>query len=356
MNRIVLMLTCLTVLLSYESFVSAQERVAYTTVEESGADYAIQGEYVGGQKQGSLFRTRVGLQVIARGDSKFEAVLLSGGLPGAGYDGSEKVRFSGSSSNGFTTLVNDEAGISVSIADGIATVRELADQNIIGKLRRIERESSTIGLAAPEGAVVIFDGSGTEQFADGARMTEDGLLMQGALLGFDVGDFRLHFEFKTPFMPNSVGQARGNSGVYIQRRYEVQVLDSFGLDGIQNECAALYRQKAPDVNMCLPPLQWQTYDIYFRAARWNEAGEKTENARITVYHNGVPVHTNYEIVAKTGAGQPEADSKLPILLQDHSDPVRYQNIWLIHADDSVFESGEPAERGGLLKRLRIRRS
>jgi len=354
MNRVFVTLSVL-VLISWITTVSiAQERVAYTTIEESGEEYSIQGEYVGGMKQGGLFRTRVGLQVIAGGESKFEAVLLSGGLPGAGWDGSDKVTLTGSSSNGITNLTNDENGIIVSIIDGTANVQDSATGSVLGKLRRIERGSPSLGLEPPEEAVVIFDGSNTDQFEDGAQMTEDGLLMQGALLGFGVGDFRLHFEFKTPFMPNSVGQARGNSGVYIQRRYEVQVLDSFGLDGVQNECAALYRQKAPDVNMCLPPLQWQTYDIYFRAARWNEAGEKTENARITVYHNGVPVHTNYEIIAKTGAGQQEAPTKMPILLQNHSDPVRYRNIWLIHADDSVFEESTPAEREGLLKRLRRR--
>ncbi|MFL2870567.1 MAG: DUF1080 domain-containing protein [Pirellulaceae bacterium] len=354
MSRVFLTLSVLALFACITPVSSAQERVAYTTVEEAGVDFTIQGEYVGGMKQGGLFRTRVGLQVIARGESKFEAVLLSGGLPGAGWDGSEKVTLAGSSSNGFTNLTNDENGIRVSIIGDTAIVHDEATESAIGKLRRIERVSPSLGLEPPEEAVVVFDGSNTDQFEDGAQMTDDGLLMQGALLGFGVGDFRLHFEFKTPFMPNSVGQSRGNSGVYIQRRYEVQVLDSFGLDGVQNECAALYRQKAPDVNMCFPPLQWQTYDIYFRAARWSEAGEKTESARITVYHNGVPVHTNYEIIAKTGAGQPEAPTKMPILLQNHSDPVRYRNIWLIHADDSMFEEATPAEREGLLKRFRRR--
>jgi hypothetical protein len=144
-----------------------------------------------------------------------------------------------------------------------------------------------------------------------------------------VEDFRLHLEFRLPFMPYATGQGRGNSGVYIQRRYEVQILDSFGLEGVANECGGLYRQQPPDVNMCLPPLTWQTYDIWFTAARFDGEGNKTANARITVLHNGVPIHNDYEVVAKTGAGRPEAPEPMPILLQDHGNPVRFQNVWIV---------------------------
>ena len=92
--------------------------------------------------------------------------------------------------------------------------------------------------------------------------------------------------------------------------------------------------------MAFPPLVWQTYEIQFRAARFNESGEKTENAQITVYHNGIAVHEGYKLTGKTGAGQPEAPTRQPILLQNHSDPVRYRNIWLVHLDDSeVVQEG-----------------
>jgi hypothetical protein len=184
-----------------------------------------------------------------------------------------------------------------------------------------------MGKSPSPGAIVLFDGTSTDAF-DGGRMTDDGLLMAGGTTKQPVQDFYLHLEFRTPYMPYARGQGRGNSGVYIQRRYEVQILDSFGLPGEINECGALYRQKSPDVNMALPPLSWQTYDIYFTAARFDTAGNKVIPARIIVLHNGVAVHSNHEIVAKTGVGQQEGPAPLPILLQFHGNPVVFRNIWL----------------------------
>src|SRR5690606_40856473 len=108
------------------------------------------------------------------------------------------------------------------------------------------------------------------------------------------------------FMPAARGQARCNSGVYIQRRYEVQILDSFGLEPQFNDCASLYRQRPPALNMCLPPLSWQTYDIEFRAARFDGQGRKIQNARITVRLHGVAGQHKLELTSKTGAGQPAA--------------------------------------------------
>ena len=142
----------------------------------------------------------------------------------------------------------------------------------------------------------------------------------------------MHAEFRLPYMPHARGQNRSNSGFYLLSSYEVQVLDSFGLEGIKNECGALYRYKQPDINMCLPPLQWQTYDITFRSPTFDAAGNKLCNARITVLHNGVAVHNNFEVERKTGAGKPESPAPRPIKLQDHSNPVRYRNIWLIDLD------------------------
>ena len=116
--------------------------------------------------------------------------------------------------------------------------------------------------------------------------------------------------------------------MYIQQRYEVQILDSFGLTGEPNQCGGSYRQQSPDINMCYPPLAWQTYDIYFRAARWDGQGNKIRNALITVVHNGQPIHGDYSIPTKTGAGKAEGPQAMPILLQDHGNPVHFRNVWI----------------------------
>jgi hypothetical protein len=143
-------------------------------------------------------------------------------------------------------------------------------------------------------------------------------------------DFQMHLEFRSPFMPKSKGQARGNSGVYLQGRYEIQVLDSYGLKGKDNECGGIYKVATPIVNMCAPPTQWQTYDIDFQAARFDQSGKKLENPRLTVKHNGVLIHNYLEVPIPTQGGLDMDMSKPgPIFLQDHRDLVQYRNIWLI---------------------------
>ena len=140
----------------------------------------------------------------------------------------------------------------------------------------------------------------------------------------------MHLEFRSPFMPGSKGQARGNSGVYLQGRYEVQVLDSYGLEGMDNECGGIYKVARPLVNMCAPPTQWQTYDVDFRAAIVDQNGNKLENPRLTLLHNGVMIYNNLEIPVPTDGGLDKDMSKPgPLFLQDHNDLVQYRNIWLI---------------------------
>jgi hypothetical protein len=173
---------------------------------------------------------------------------------------------------------------------------------------------------------VLFDGTVNEM--KNVKLTKDGLIEARGMTAFDVRDFQLHAEFKAPYKPAGRGQDRGNCGIYIQQRYEIQILDSFGLDGRNNECGAIYQQAPPDVNMCLPPLAWQTYDIWFTAAKFQD-GKKSANARISVWHNGVPIHVDREVVNKTGAGQVEGPQALPIRLAEHGNPVHFRNLWIV---------------------------
>ncbi len=132
------------------------------------------------------------------------------------------------------------------------------------------------------------------------------------------------------YKPAARGQQRGNSGSYIQGRHEVQVLDSIAQDGKNIECGGIYTIAAPTVNMCFPPLTWQTYDIDFTAAKFDASGNKTTNARMTVKHNGVLVHENVEVPhITTSAPEKEQATPGPLHLQNHGNPARYRNIWFL---------------------------
>jgi hypothetical protein len=115
----------------------------------------------------------------------------------------------------------------------------------------------------------------------------------------------------------------------------VQILDSFGLQGKNNECGGIYTVKAPDVNMCLPPLSWQTYDVEFTAARFDSDGKKTANARMTVKHNGVVIHNDVEVpIATRAAPVKEGPAAGPLYIQNHGNPLRFRNIWLVEKGDA----------------------
>jgi len=207
-------------------------------------------------------------------------------------------------------------------------------------MERAIRVSPTLGAEPPAGAIVLFNGKNFKQWKHtNKKPGEDSVqwkLLKGGAMEVVKGtgsivtkkkfaDFKLHVEFRTPFMPDARGQARGNSGVYMQERYEVQVLDSYGLEGQDNECGGIYKIGAPLVNMCAPPTQWQTYDITFYAP----GAEKT-NARVTVVHNGVTIHDNVSLPKPTGGALDSDVNKTGgIYLQDHGNPVQYRNIWLV---------------------------
>lgn len=291
-------------------------------------DYALQGEY-SGMLQTKDGGQKFGAQVIALGDGRFTVVGYHGGLPGDGWNGEHQVRIENVKAKDGVLKFQDEHGSGV-LKNGAITCKLAGSDKVSGKLKRVERASPTLGAMPPKGAVVLFDGTSADAF-QGGRMTDDGLLMEGATSRRKFGDHSLHIEFRLPYQPQDRGQARGNSGIYLQGRYEVQMLDSFGLTGKDNECGGIYTVREPNVNMCLPPLTWQTYDIDFTAAKYDD-GKVVSPPRITVRHNGVLIHENVELNPSQGtraAPVKAGPEPGPIYLQNHGCPVRYRNIWVV---------------------------
>lgn len=300
---------------------------AYLNAEDAGLDYKLQGEYRGWQRPLGSARSSqsIGLQVIAQGDDQFTATKYYGGLPGSGWVRGERFNYTGRKYGDLVRLQSKDYLIEV---DGETALIYSPSGMLVGELKKVERVSPTMGAAPPPGAVVLFDGTKKCGFTK-PNITPEGLLREGTQTAQAYGDFRLHAEFMLPFKPLGRGQDRGNSGFYLQGRYEVQVLDSFGLEGIENECGALYRTRRPDLNMALPPLSWQTYDIDFHPAKFDAAGNKISDMKITIWHNGVLIHNQAAIPNKTGGGSVEGPEPLPTKLQDHQNPVLYRNIWLV---------------------------
>jgi len=209
------------------------------------------------------------------------------------------------------------------------------------KLNKPEDKEDVKSTPPPKDAIVLFDGKNLDAWTKQDGKSEahwklvDGNAMQvekgGNIFTREkFGDaFKLHIEFRVPYEPDNKGQGRGNSGVYVQGRYEVQVLDSYGLESKNNDCGAIYEVAAPLKNVCKAPTVWQSYEIEFHAPKF-EDGKKTEPARMTVHQNGVLIHDDVKIpVDNTRAGAGGDTSKPgPIMLQDHGNPVQYRNIWL----------------------------
>jgi len=287
-------------------------------------------------------------QVIALGKGQYRAVLSNEfdtrREPIAVLDGrrdGESVEFEGKT---FLSDQGVELEIQAVIKDDEFSGKFKGDEFGSFGMSKVIRLSPKLGAKPPEGAVVLFNGKNFNQWKHpNKKEGEDKVkweLVDGAMrvkprtgsiiTRKQFTDVKLHIEFRTPFMPDKRGQGRGNSGVYLQGRYEVQILDSYGLEGRDNECGGIYKVDRPLVNMCAPPTQWQTYDITFRAPRFDSAGKSISKPTLTVVHNGVKVHDKTAVGGSTTASLGgKASEPGPIYLQDHGNPVEFRNIWLV---------------------------
>jgi hypothetical protein len=267
-------------------------------------DFSVQGEYI---KDG------LGIQVAALGKGNFYTSKFKGGLPGQGWDKSKPV-------------------VQIIKSDGV--------NELVKGMKKELRVSPSLGAKPPEGAIILFDGKENTKIKG---QVKDQLLMAGAQTTDNYGDFTLHLEFRLPYKPDSPlsSQDRGNSGIYLQNRYETQVLDSFGLvydrenvkvplkSDPKQWCGCFYKFKAADIPMCYPPLSWQTYDIDFQAPKF-DGDKKVADVKITVKQNGVTIHNNVRLPKGTGAGGGRKEvAEGPIIFQGHGNPVVFRNVWIL---------------------------
>jgi len=267
--------------------------------------------------------------VVAEGNGNYR-IVIDARSDDPGHDGAF-IEVNGKQSGGTVTVDNASFGgykWKGEIKDGRLTLG--TQYGLRFELKKIESKSPDAGLKPPAGAVILLPFK-EGQKADLSKWTngnwralDDGVMECTPGKGANktkqsFGDIKhLHIEFKLPLEPTNRGQGRANSGVYVSDAYEVQILDSFGLLHTSGDCGGIYNLRRASVNACLPPETWQTYDITFRAPR------PGENPRITVIQNGIKIHDNLSIPAKTKPGE-----KRPLQLQDHKHPIQFRNIWLV---------------------------
>jgi hypothetical protein len=328
-----------------------------------GVELKLQGEYVGKDEQKA-----VGVQVVARGDKAFHALVLEGGLPGDGWDGGPYgVLESGSLSEGraeFQSLTDDATG-AVLDENGLSLKR--GDRTL--QLKRVDRKSKTLGLQPPAGAVVLFGGSNPNLEAFEERkdiegqtmpMMFQGNMMAGAVTKRRFRDYLLHVEFMTGWEPQNIPWRRADAGIYMLSRYEVAIGDSFGFDfdlsGATSPirpkflkypnapskfhevkqriaprvCGSVFTYQSKVPNACLPPLVWQTLDIEFKAPRFDDDGKKTSKALVSAKLNGHETVERLEVNGPTPHGfkGPET-SDGPIWFEAFGRRVLYRNIWVV---------------------------
>ncbi len=311
---------CLLIAAALPAWAQDKSQQAVVDSTKADADFLLQGEYAGPASASST----QGLQLVALGDGKFQGMLYGKGLPGESWDGKTRLGLTGETVGGKLQLSGTNFR---GVVEGGAIQADL--DGVKFTLKKVDRQSPTLGAKPPQGAVVLFDGTNLDGWDQG-KLVEGNLLGVGTRTKQKFKDYTLHLEFRTPYMPHARGQGRGNSGLYLNDQYEFQILDSFGLSGENNECGGYYSFAKPKLNMCLPPLTWQTYDVDFTMARYDASKNKLKPATATIRLNGVIVHEKYEIPKFNGGGG-QADESLPgsIYVQDHGNPVHFRNIWIV---------------------------
>lgn len=350
---IIAVVMMLIVTFKFSTVQAAPKSGTYTTAESAGRDYEVQGEYAGKADD-----DKIGFQVIALGDGKFQAVYYPGGLPGDGWSGKHKSLCQGVI-DGKRVMFKPAAGDRKYMAgnpDQFSATEKFPPEGhremsfsieasrLTGKFddgtrieaTKVQRKSPTLGANAPKGAVVLMPyeaGKKTSLDAwtnDKWTLLDTGAAQVAQKSGSNntkqqfAGKWKLHIEFRSPFQPKARSQGRGNSGVFPPGGREIQVLDSFGLEGKPNECGGIYKDHPPAVNMCYPPLTWQTYDVTYDPGTPTQLGKQAVPASYHIVHNGVVIHEKLEL------GKPR---KGGLSMQDHGNPVEYRNIWMVLIDE-----------------------
>lgn len=337
------LLSCQTVWSQKPAEYTSRDDVAKNEV--LNRDFNIQGEY-----KATIGDTPFAANVIARDKGDFDVVVFIGGLPGDGWNRNDMKIF------GKAKLTEDgNLEVSMTETEAVGERKKLdpAPPAVLAKrsdntvtlidpeskmefrFEKVERKSPTEGQAAPEGAIVLFaDGKKNDDMWNRGEVNEDAktLWSEAETKPFEKKPYTMHIEFLLSYMPGARGQGRANSGVYIDQAYECQVLDSFGLDGKNNECGGFYTVAEPIVNMCYPPLQWQTYDIDFVPAQFDAEGNKTDKAKITIRQNGVLIHDGIRPEKETPGCKKEGPEARGLYLQGHGNRVQYRNIWIKYND------------------------
>jgi len=296
------------------------------------------GEYKGMYHPDGSTMMKAFAQVVVEGDDVHYRIVIKATPNEENQDGANIELYG--HRRGSTVHIGDRAGgyhWKGQIQNGHLSVSSSYGQHF--ELDKFVRKSPKEGLEPPQGAVVLLPfKEGVEPDMSAWTNTQWKTLKNGAMqvnkgsnsTKEHFGDIEhFHLEFKLPLEPNNRGQGRANSGVYFADTFEVQVLDSFGLVHTSGDCGGLYNRARARVNACLPPETWQTYDIEFRSPRLKADGTIRENARITVYHNGIKIHEDVEIPYAGDKWKGKSEATGPIQLQDHGHPIQYRNIWLV---------------------------